>query len=495
MKTLTKLLLCFIALQVYAQEITVKGTVADEAGLPLAGAAIYVKAEKNATRTNINGQYEINVEIGQTLVFSYIGYTSQERIVSEEKPIHITLLADSTSLDEVVVTGYGIPREKKALGYAVSTISSEKVGRKRERDVIRTLKGKVAGVKIGDENTNTIPDSGQLTAAEINDIEKWNDWKKSVSTQEGKNIQQRWGFDYDKKLVVTVTDKWKNSIPNVKVALYNNKKKLFIAKTDAEGRAILFRNKTKVNPSDSYMVQIYDEGRIIGKSISRDKSELNITLKKFIDTQGKEVDVMFTIDATGSMGDEMNYLKSELQNIISRLDKSIQQKRLALTFYRDKGDEFVVQQYDFDTNIDKMKDVLASHNANGGGDYEEAVEEALKISMQQSWNPTAQSKLLFLLLDAPPHFTVENVAIIKEQMELAREMGIKIIPIVASDANKEVEFLMRFFSISTNGTYVFLTDDSGIGNDHLEPTAADYEIEKLNDLIVRLIEKYAGVIS
>ncbi len=52
---------------------------------------------------------------------------------------------------------------------------------------------------------------------------------------------------------------------------------------------------------------------------------------------------------------------------------------------------------------------------------------------------------------------------------------------------------MRYFSVSTNGTYVFLTDDSGIGNKHLKPTATDFKDEKLNDLIVRLIEKYAGV--
>ena len=73
--------------------------------------------------------------------------------------------------------------------------------------------------------------------------------------------------------------------------------------------------------------------------------------------------------------------------------------------------------------------------------------------------------------------------------------GIKIIPIVASGANKNVEFLMRYFSVATNGTYVFLTDDSGIGNPHIKPTTDDFKVEKLNDLIVRLIEKYSGVRS
>ena len=82
---------------------------------------------------------------------------------------------------------------------------------------------------------------------------------------------------------------------------------------------------------------------------------------------------------------------------------------------------------------------------------------------------------------------------IKNEIKKAQEKGIKIIPIVASGADKTVEYLMRYFSVSTNGTYVFLTDDSGIGNKHLKPTTADFKVEKLNNLIVRLINKYAGI--
>jgi Mg-chelatase subunit ChlD len=206
-----------------------------------------------------------------------------------------------------------------------------------------------------------------------------------------------------------------------------------------------------------------------------------------------DIDIMFTVDATGSMGDEIAYLKSELKNIMSRIDTSIEQKRVALTFYRDHGDQYVTRDFDFDSDIDAVKAHLDVQNAGGGGDYEEAVEEALRVSLAQSWNDHARSKLMFLMLDAPPHFTEQNVAMIKTQIKKAQEKGIRIIPVVASGANKNVEFLMRFFSVATNGTYVFLTDDSGIGNSHIEATTEDFKVEKLNDLIVRLIEKYAGV--
>ena len=86
--------------------------------------------------------------------------------------------------------------------------------------------------------------------------------------------------------------------------------------------------------------------------------------------------------------------------------------------------------------------------------------------------------------------TQETVFTIKDQIKIAQQKGIKIIPIVASDANKNVEFLMRYFAISTNGTYVFLTDDSGIGNSHIKPTTKDFKVEKLNNLIIKLIKEY-----
>lgn len=72
----------------------------------------------------------------------------------------------------------------------------------------------------------------------------------------------------------------------------------------------------------------------------------------------------------------------------------------------------------------------------------------------------------------------------------ASKKGIRIIPITASGLEKDAEFLMRYFSIATNGTYVFITNHSGLGNDHLEASVGQYDVEYLNNLMVRLIGKY-----
>ena len=117
----------------------------------------------------------------------------------------------------------------------------------------------------------------------------------------------------------------------------------------------------------------------------------------------------------------------------------------------------------------------------------------MKVGIDElDWSSPAKTRIAFLLLDAPPHHESLVISDLQNSIITAAQKGIKVIPITASGIDKETEFLMRFFSITTNGTYVFITNDSGIGNDHLEPSVGAYEVEFLNDLIVRLIKEYTN---
>mgnify|MGYP003110938834 CR=1 FL=1 len=143
------LLLALVVQLTFAQEKTISGTITDSGGLPLPGVNIIVKGTSNGTQTDFDGKYAIQVPVGQTLVYSYVGFKAEERkITALTQDLSFQLEEDAQALDEVVVTGYGIPREKKALGYAVSTLEAEAVENKPESDVVRTLNGKVAGVQI-----------------------------------------------------------------------------------------------------------------------------------------------------------------------------------------------------------------------------------------------------------------------------------------------------------------------------------------------------------
>ena len=143
------LLLALVVQLSFAQEKTISGTVTDNGGLPLPGVNIIVKGTTNGTQSDFDGNYSIQASVGQTLVYTYVGFKKVERpVTAATNNISLAMEEDAQALDEVVVTGYGIPREKKALGYAVSTLEAEAVENKPESDVVRSLNGKVAGVQI-----------------------------------------------------------------------------------------------------------------------------------------------------------------------------------------------------------------------------------------------------------------------------------------------------------------------------------------------------------
>lgn len=126
----------------------ISGTVVDTKGEALIGASVLVKGTNAGTVTDIDGRYEVSVPDGSTvLVFSYTGFETQEIAISASDIMDVTL-SEGVALTEVVVTGLGIRKEKKALGYAVSTIGSADLELRPEADVGRTLRGKVPGVNI-----------------------------------------------------------------------------------------------------------------------------------------------------------------------------------------------------------------------------------------------------------------------------------------------------------------------------------------------------------
>ncbi|MDR3286210.1 MAG: SusC/RagA family TonB-linked outer membrane protein [Prevotellaceae bacterium] len=137
-----------LGVSAFAQTKTVTGKVIgddDNLGIP---AAVQVKGTNKGVSANVDGSYSISVDLGQTLIFSAIGYTSQEIIVGETNTINIVLQVEATKIDEAVVTALGIRREKKALGYSVQEVKGESLIENRTQNFITSLSGKVAGMNI-----------------------------------------------------------------------------------------------------------------------------------------------------------------------------------------------------------------------------------------------------------------------------------------------------------------------------------------------------------
>jgi len=147
---LSLLLMLALVGRVWAQNRTVSGRVIDKStneGLP--GVSVIVKGTTNGTATNADGQYSLAVPAdATTLQFKYLGYVTVERPIGGSNTIDAGLDVDTKQLNEVVVTALGVPREKRALGYATAQIKSDQIVQKSEPDLLRTIAGKVPGVAI-----------------------------------------------------------------------------------------------------------------------------------------------------------------------------------------------------------------------------------------------------------------------------------------------------------------------------------------------------------
>ncbi|WP_279114467.1 SusC/RagA family TonB-linked outer membrane protein [Muribaculum intestinale] len=128
--------------------MTVTGTVYDGTDEPLIGVSVMVKGTANGTATDFDGNFSIKAAKGNTLVFSYIGYSTTEIKVENDQPMRIVLKEDSKVLDEVVVTALGIKRKESSLTYATQEIKGDDLMKVQDANFVNALNGKVSGVTI-----------------------------------------------------------------------------------------------------------------------------------------------------------------------------------------------------------------------------------------------------------------------------------------------------------------------------------------------------------
>lgn len=347
---------------------------------------------------------------------------------------------------------------------------------------------------VGGSGGQAENEPGVITAGEWNDLNNWQFWQDLMDTSTYNKMPDYWSLHNNNRVSVLLTSDNGQPVPDAIVELKKNGTTVFTGRSDVKGRAELFTDILQKNSSpdiSKYSISV-NEGAKLVNEVKWYKDGINEIRISAGVTESK-VEIAFVVDATGSMGDELEYLKTELLDVIARAKAATPSMVLGTSalFYRDKGDAYVTRRSGFSNNISTTLNFIKDQEASGGGDTPEAVHTAMREAVDElQWSNKARARILFLLLDAPPHYESDIVKSLQATVLKASQKGIKIIPIVASGIDKETEFLMRMFAITTNGTYVFITNDSGIGNDHLTPTVGRYEVEFLNDLLVRLIKKY-----
>lgn len=196
------------------------------------------------------------------------------------------------------------------------------------------------------------------------------------------------------------------------------------------------------------------------------------------------LDVALVVDTTGSMADELQYLTQEFGAIASAIEAAHPdvEVRWATIAYRDHGDSYVTDTRDFG-DAAQAQAHLSDMSADGGGDWPEAVCDALDDALGLSWE--AEGRLVFWIADAP-HHDGEAQRFADAVMD-ARDQALRLYPIAASGVDALAELSMRSAAQMTGGRYLFLTDDSGIGNAHADPTAVCYFVTTLADAVTRMV--------
>ena len=372
-------------------------------------------------------------------------------------------------------------------------------------DGAESLKGGTPDASGGEGGGQSEGTPGKITAGEWNDLDNWTFWSRLMtSTQSDQEagdytkMPEYWRFYTDRRVAVEVKSANGDPLNGVSVELRSNGEPVWKSVTDCFGRADgwigLYDKEAQAGTLSISLNGAVQEAEPI---VTGWKDTYTIN-QYVIDATAPDAvaDILFIVDATGSMSDEIAFLKADLLNIIETVKKmeTATKIRTAALFYRDEGDDYLTRVSPFSPDFSVTSSFISGQEAGGGGDYPEAVHTALEASLQElAWSSSAQAKLAFMLLDAPPHQDAQGVIeSIQKSIRTYAAQGIKLIPVASSGVDKNTEFILRFMAIVTGGTYVFITNDSGIGNEHIAASVGEYKVEILGDLMVRLITKYVG---
>ncbi|WP_461256666.1 vWA domain-containing protein [Treponema sp. R80B11-R83G3] len=369
-----------------------------------------------------------------------------------------------------------------------------------------------AGEKAGSGEGGMTDPNQPLNYGEWSDIKYYDFYKDLFSNNGYADYIKYFGFETRYMVTVNVISGG-NPVNDALVELYHydpdesdEKLVLLSAKTNVKGNAYLFPSKNV--PRENITIKVGGEE----KDLTYNGDTIQITL----DDNAQEIsilDLMFVIDTTSSMGDELRYLKTEYSNIIDSIKTGNPSYKvnLALLFYRDTGDEYITRYFGFTENnkenendeditqhIDFTEDVsqqqrnIDKQSTGGGGDFPEAADRALKEAVDKKWSDNA-TRIIFHVCDAPPHSDQISQSTYYKAVKTAAQKGIRIIPIASNGINIATEYLLRQEAIMTGGTYIFLTDYSGKDESDLWHTAGAFTEEHLNDCITRVVNEYLTV--
>jgi hypothetical protein len=335
--------------------------------------------------------------------------------------------------------------------------------------------------------------SGALRAGSVDDNERFEEYLlyRQAALRSGIQVHD---VDIRGRKIVTVRNRAGKPVVGATVRLLDGSAVVGEAKTHAAGRALVFLPAAVSNDRQSsapVRVEVERDGARAEAQVTG-APDIAVTLA-VADPAPPALDVMFVIDATGSMGDEIEQLKANVISISDRL-AALPGKpdvRFATTVFRDRGDAFVARTFDFTPDVKAFQGALRAVVADGGGDTPESVNTALHDAIHKpSWRGGQTVSLAFLIGDAAPHLDYPDDADYAVEVFEAAKRGIKIEPIASSGLDDQGEFVFRQLAQLTGGRFSFLTYGAAGAPEPGDTTSHhvdDYSVLSLDDLVVRLV--------
>ena len=299
--------------------------------------------------------------------------------------------------------------------------------------------------------------------------------------------------DVSERHVVNVADADGRPVLGATVTLLDGTRELQRFTSHADGRALLHPLVTAAPDAPAYTIRA-QRGDAVAEIVLDDRQvrQHTVVLDRREPDQRTRLDVHFLIDATGSMDDEIDRLKATMSQVAARVTALPAQPdvRWGFTAYRDRGEAFLTRTVDFTADLAAFTAELADVQAADGGDDPEALNEALHAAVHEpAWDGDAV-QVMFLVADAPPHLDYRDDADYADDMFVAGERGITIVPIASSGLDDQGEFVFRQLAQVTLGQFMFLTyGPGGQPGDRTTHDVDGYEVQSLDNLIVDYVAK------
>ena len=343
--------------------------------------------------------------------------------------------------------------------------------------------------------TRSEAETPSLEAGEVDDnrlFEKYLTYARQYQSEE--KVHR---FDASERYRIHVVNELGVGVPDAQVSVGSTEGEdaLFRGRTNAGGRVNFFPETVgrKVPPA---LKLVAKQGESVATMVVERTSaggEWTVRLTGAPKTyQGLTLDLLFLVDTTGSMSEEINRVRDTIQSVSAQIRRlpARPSLRLGIVLYRDREDEYVTRRRPFTTDVDAFQKALADVRADGGGDEPEDLNAGLQQAVEaMDWTPENAVRMMFVIADAPPHLDYHEEYDYFLAAQRSVEKGIQVVGVSTMGTNDTGEFVFRQLALLTQGRFVFVTrgGQEGITPHHVD--RQDYSVQRLDSLIVRLVSE------